>query len=279
MSDGVGESHRFPPIDGLHDRCCNISNERCRRAPLEFIKSPSPRCLSAKPASAFSSELSLHTYVLELLIYKDVIPRELLVRYTDQGLYRGILTCTNFIYTSQFVFHQPQSQAQTCSFLLFLGSKRLRQLVFRLQSELPDSGLVFSLLVSGLFWSIVLIPHLLSFLTFALYFFIALSSLTQFSRTFRSLCALCLAIAIVLRLVCGDLHSPPSPPLDCRLIPALRPRKFPRLIGTSHNLPGLHSSNPHCFKVCFAFYWVACFALRTEATTSSNRPRAGSSLN
>lgn len=33
------------------------------------------------------------------------------------------------------LFHQPQSQAQTCSFLLFLGSKRLRQLVFRLQSE------------------------------------------------------------------------------------------------------------------------------------------------
>lgn len=33
------------------------------------------------------------------------------------------------------VFHQPQNQAQTCSFLLSLGSKRLRQLVFRLQSE------------------------------------------------------------------------------------------------------------------------------------------------
>ncbi|KAJ9482989.1 hypothetical protein VN97_g10429 [Penicillium thymicola] len=61
-------------------------------------------------------------------------------------------------------------------------------------------------------------------------------------------CALRLAIAIVPRLVRGGLHSPPSPPLDCRLIPALRPRKFPRLIGTSHKLPGLHSSNPHCFK-------------------------------
>ena len=60
MSDGVGESHRFPPIDGLHDRCCNISNERCRRAPLEFIKSPSPR--SAKPASALS--LSCHCILL-----------------------------------------------------------------------------------------------------------------------------------------------------------------------------------------------------------------------
>lgn len=43
MSDGVSESRRFPPIDGLHDRCCNISNERCRTAPLEFIKSPFPR--------------------------------------------------------------------------------------------------------------------------------------------------------------------------------------------------------------------------------------------
>lgn len=106
----------------------------------------------------------------------------------------------------------------------------------------PCSFLVF-------FWSIFLIPDLLSFLSFArLYFFIALSSLTQFSRTFLSLGALCLAIAIVPRLVRGDLHSPPSPPLNCRLIPALRPRKFPRLIGTSHNIPGLHSSNPHCLK-------------------------------
>lgn len=183
MSDGVGESHRFPPIDGLHDRCCNISNERCRRAPLEFIKSPSPRCLSAKPASAFSSELSLHTYVLELLIYKDVIPRELfdiqikvrvkspsytayslcscacdicliasspsvneallMIRFTcldlhgyidtcwdvsswpfanvNTGLYRGILTCTNFIYTSQFGKSQSISSASKPSPNMFFS--------------------------------------------------------------------------------------------------------------------------------------------------------------
>lgn len=125
----------------------------------------------------------------------------------------------------------------------------------------PCSFLVF-------FWSIFLIPDLLSFLSFArLYFFIALSSLTRFSRTFLSLGALCLAIAIVPRLVRGDLHSPLSPPLNCRLIPTLRPRKFPRLIGTSHNLPGLHSSNPHCFKgnylhsYFFFFFSLFCILL------------------
>ncbi|KAJ5517246.1 hypothetical protein N7527_008806 [Penicillium freii] len=232
MSDGVGESHRFPPIDGLHDRCCNISNERCRRAPLEFIKSPSPRCLSAKPASAFSSELSLHTYVLELLIYKDVIPRELfdiqIKVYTEVYLL-GPTSYTHLNLTDVLKTHPPDRHSSPPSHRLFPHSSPdfcvlyLRKATgIKLSSistginwdqtgieclirawSFPCSFLVF-------FWSTVLIPRLLSFLTFALYFFITLSSLTQFSRTFRSLCALCLAIAIVPRLVRGDLHSPPQ---------------------------------------------------------------------
>lgn len=149
-----------------------------------------------------------------------------------------------------------------------------------------------SFLVFFFFWSIFLnLPSsFISHIYTTLFLYRSFITYTVSPGHFQSLCALCPAIAIVPRLVRGDLHSPPSPPLDCRLIPALRPRKFPRLIGTSHKLPGLHSSNPHCFKgnylhsysffqSVFAFYWVACFALRTEATTSSNRPRAGSSHN
>lgn len=45
------------------------------------------------------------------------------------------ISYTHLPLVSLKLFHQPQNQAQTCSFLLFLGSKRLRQLVFRLQSE------------------------------------------------------------------------------------------------------------------------------------------------
>ncbi|KAJ5186399.1 hypothetical protein N7449_011163 [Penicillium cf. viridicatum] len=242
MSDGVGESHRFPPIDGLHDRCCNISNERCRRAPLEFIKSPSPRCLSAKPASAFPSELSLHTYVLKLLKCEDFIPRELLVRRTDQAskpsptmffsFVIGKPTCSKQKTLRIATAHRPPTACsptllQTLCFVRTTGFKlsRISTGINRYQTGIeclirawsfPCSFLVF-------FCSIFLIPNLLSFLEFArLYFSIALSSLTQFFRNFLSLGTLCLAIAIVPRLVRGDPHSPPSPPLDCRLHPGFK---------------------------------------------------------
>ncbi|KAJ5420267.1 hypothetical protein N7465_002786 [Penicillium sp. CMV-2018d] len=237
MSDGVGESHRFPPIDGLHDRCCNISNERCRRAPLEFIKSPSPRCLSAKPASAFSSELSLHTYVLELLIYKDIIPRELfdiqIKVYTEVYL----LVPTSYTHLNLLTALPPLVPPLFSRLLCFVSAKGNWDQNYPAY-QLGSTGINWDQLGSN--WDQTGIECLIRAWSFPCSFL--------FSRTFRSLCALCLAIAIVLRLVRGDLHSPPSPPLDCRLIPALRPRKLPRLIGTSHNLPGLHSSNPHCFK-------------------------------
>ncbi|KAJ5419654.1 uncharacterized protein N7487_003204 [Penicillium crustosum] len=199
MSDVVGESHRFPPIDGLHDRCCNISNERCRTAPLEFIKSPSPRCLSAKPASAFPSELSLHTYVLELLICKDVIPRELLVRHTDQGLYRDILTYTNLIYTSSFDRHSSPP-----SHRLFPHSSP--DFVFCISER--TTGIKPSSISTGINQDQTGIECLIRAWSFPCSFLVYF----VFSSNFLSLGALCLAIAIVPRLVRGDLHSPPSPP-------------------------------------------------------------------
>lgn len=112
MFDGVGESHRFPPIDGLHDRCCNISNERCRRAPLEFIKSPFPRCLSAKPASSFSLWVVILMFSnFDLQRYYTPWARS--STYTDQG------TCqVSFLYCilplSLRLRYMPYCQLPTC---------------------------------------------------------------------------------------------------------------------------------------------------------------------
>ncbi|KAJ5589298.1 hypothetical protein N7537_011976 [Penicillium hordei] len=195
MSDGVGESYRFPPIDGLHDRCCNISNERCRRVPLEFIKSPSPRCPSAKPASAFLSELSLHTYVLEPLIYKDFIPHQRASRIATA--HRPPTACSpTLLQTLCFISAKGQLGSNYLGYQL--GSTKIKLGL----SACFGLGLFPARFWSFFFWSISLILDLLSFLAFArLYFSIALSSLTQFFRTFLSLGALCLAIAIVPRLV------------------------------------------------------------------------------
>ncbi|KAJ6142851.1 hypothetical protein N7471_002304 [Penicillium samsonianum] len=270
MSDGVGESHRFPPIDGLHDRCCNISNERCRRAPLDLH--PLGVCLRNMQV-LFLSELSLHTPVLELLIRKDFIPRELLVwkTYPVSACVNSYSDCNPSV-DNKSRANTPEVKAQE------IWSNQMQIYNFKSNyttARVPDSGLVFFLLVSGLWISYLLTPRsAFLFLAFAhcSALFLSLSSLTQFSRSFPRSCHFAPCDYLKTRL--WYLHSP----LDCPLIPALRPRKFPRLIGPSHNLPGLHSSNLHCFKVYFAFYLVACFALRTEATTSSNRLRAGSSL-
>ncbi|KAJ6190299.1 hypothetical protein N7519_000320 [Penicillium mononematosum] len=208
MSDGVGESHRFPPIDGLHDRCCNISNERCRRAPLEFIKSPSPR--SAKPASAFS--LSCHCILLfsNFSFAKTLYLNRFSISRTFSKLGSPHLTAlpplvpplfSGFLFCVKLTFNCNSDQ---------LGSTGLNW-------DQPGSNwdCLIRALFPARFWSFELFQG--------------------------SLCALCLAIAP--RHVCGIYTAP----LDCRLIPALK-RKFPRLIGSSHNLPGLHSSSPYCFK-------------------------------
>ncbi|KAJ5158998.1 uncharacterized protein N7500_008649 [Penicillium coprophilum] len=103
------------------------------------------------------------------------------------------------------------------------------------------------------------------------------------SELFRSLCVLLRLAHTAVVAICIIV----TPIVD--LFRVKDRGNFPGFIGTSHNLPGLHSSTPQSFKgKLFAFLfslssimpfdWVAWFfALRTEATTSSNR-RAGSSL-
>ncbi|KAJ6140945.1 hypothetical protein N7497_011838 [Penicillium chrysogenum] len=202
MSDGVGESHRFPPIDGLHDRCCNISNERCRRAPLEFIKSPSPR--SAKPASALS--LSCHCILLfsNFSFAKTLYLNRFSISSTKPNMFFSFVIGGDIkdvletrIATSHRPFHRlfPHSSPDSCFASNWhptatgsTGSTGLDW--FQLGSNgiklgLPDSGFIScSFLV---FRSLVFSPDLslLSFLAFAhRSALFLLSSLTQFFRTF-----------------------------------------------------------------------------------------------
>lgn len=75
--------------------------------------------------------ICLGMYPLDLLLMSTQV-------YTEVYLLVYLFAPTSYTHldlVSLKVFHQPQNQAQPCSFLLLLGSKRLRQLVFRLQSE------------------------------------------------------------------------------------------------------------------------------------------------